>query len=768
MKKQQIPLHLLFFVLMSSGFLLFSSCSPSAQQTDEQKKNGEKTKKETSEQKQDSDNDTARDAAEETASGKNRLANATSPYLRIHADNPVHWYPWGEEAFNQAKQKDKPIFLSIGYYTCHWCHVMERKVFMNDEIAEQLNNTFVNIKVDREQRPAVDHTYMTAAHRMGRRGGWPLSVFMTPDKKPFFIGTYIPPKRIKPMIKKMNQLWSNQREKLLQNANKISKALSQTSGGAGDEVGKEALHSAFSGLSSQFDEEHAGFGSGTKFPSPHNMLFLLRYWKRTEKEKALTMATRTLDAMRRGGMYDHIGYGFHRYSTDPEWKLPHFEKMLYDQAMLTYTYAEAYQATEKERYKRTVQETVQFVERDMGADNGGFFSALASGTDAAEGGEYIYSTDEVRDVLSDSLASLVIDVYNMTEEGNYREEASGEKTGKNIPRRTASIPALAKEHDMTPKTLRTKLETARKKLYEYRETRPQVGVDDKILADWNGMMIAALAKAGRVLGEKKYTRRAEHAAEFILSTLQTENGRLKHRYREGDVGITGKATDYAYFTWGLLELYQTTFKTKYLEQAIALTDTFLKYYWDKENGGFYFSPSFADTPMGRQKQVRDGARPSANSVAMWNLFRIGRITANSKYQEKARQVGAAFSSRVSRRPSSMTMMMTAVDSMVGPSFEVVISGDPESDDTRKMLRALWDKYVPRKVVVQRPAGESPEIAKLASYTKNQLPKNGRATAYVCQNYACKLPTTSISKMNDLLDGRATFPEQQKGEDKSNE
>ncbi len=747
--------------------VLFSSCRPGAQEeTNDQQKQEKKQASGDRETNNNEESENTENNGGKTAS--NRLANASSPYLRMHADNPLNWYPWGEEAFQKAKEEDKPIFLSIGYFTCHWCHVMERKVFMNNEIARTMNETFVNIKVDREQRPNVDHTYMTAAHRMGRRGGWPLSVFMTPDKKPFFIGTYISPERMKKLVPRMQNLWTNNREELQQNADEISTALSQSGDASGSNIGADALHNAFSGLSSQFDEEHAGFGSRTKFPSPHNLLFLLRYGDRTDKKKARTMATRTLDAMRQGGMYDHIGFGFHRYSTDPEWKLPHFEKMLYDQAMLTYAYAEAYQATKHDRYRRTVREVIDFVNRDMGADNGGFYSALASGSGGEEGGEYIFSTDEVRNVLSDDRASLVISVFNMKEKGNYREEASGEKTGKNVLRRTASIPELAKHHEMPPDTLRKKLEAARKKLYEYRETRPQVAVDDKILTDWNGMMIAALAKAGRVLGEPEYTRRAEKAARFVLSTLRTENGRLKHRFRDGEVGITGQATDYAYFTWGLIELYQTTFKTEHLQKAITLTDTFLEHYRDEDNGGFYFSPSFADTPMGRQKQVRDGARPSANSVAMWNLFRIGRITADSKYEKKAEEVGAAFSGRVSGRPSSMTMMMTAVDMMVGPSFEVVISGDPEGKDTRKMLRALWDKYVPRKVVVQRPAGESPDIVKLAPYTKNQVPQEGRATAYVCRNYACKLPTTSISKMNELLEEKATFPEQPEKQQKESD
>ncbi len=741
-------------VLMFSLTSFFAACSPGG--TQDTSSSTEQNESPTPDAKASGKNEKSGDASEtdtkEEDEGKNRLADATSPYLRMHADNPVDWYPWGNEAFEKAKNEDKPVFLSIGYFTCHWCHVMERKVFMNKEIAKQMNDTFVNIKVDREQRPAVDHTYMTAAHRMGRRGGWPLSVFMTPDKKPFFIGTYIPPKRIKPMIDQMANLWKNQRDKLLQNADNVSKAMKQAAGdGSGKGPGKEELDGAYQELTSQFDEEHAGFGRGNKFPSPHNVLFLLRYWNRTEKEQALTMATRTLDAMRRGGMYDHTGFGFHRYSTDPEWVLPHFEKMLYDQAMLTYAYAEAFQATGRNLYRNTVRETIEFVNRDMKANNGGFYSAMAANSSAGvEGGEYVFSTEEVREVLSGDLADLYIDVYNMQEEGNYTKQSTGQKTGLNVLHRSTSLKDLAQERDMTAEQLREQLESARKKLYTHREKGPQMGVDDKVLTDWNGLMIAALAKSGRVLGEDRYIKQAKKAANVGLSTLRTENGRLKHRFRDGTVGISGKATDYAYFTWGLIELYQTTFETKWLKEAIALTETFTEHYWDRENGGFYFSGDFEDTPMGRQKQVRDGARPSANSVAMWNLFRLGRLTAQSKYEEKAGQIGEAFAGRVSKRPSSMTMMMTAVDHMVGPSFEVVIAGEPDGEDTREMLRELWSMYKPRKVVVQRPAGESPDITTLAKYTKNQRTKQGKATAYVCQNYACKLPTTSVSKMKELL------------------
>ncbi len=760
MSYRRIPSTLFLFVVSTGLVISFLACEPGprkkaeAQTKDQQPSNTPETSEDTKKEKP-KNSETA--SEEDRNNQPNRLADATSPYLRMHSDNPINWYPWGENAFQKAKEEDKPIFLSIGYYTCHWCHVMERKVFMNEEIAAQMNDVFVNVKVDREQRPAIDHTYMTAAHRMGRRGGWPLSVFMTPDKQPFFIATYLPPERMKSLVPRMKKLWNNQRQKLLQNASKVADALDQQpEGDGGDIVTKKSLDNTYDGLSGQFDSEHAGFGQNQKFPSPHNLLFLLRYWDRTGKEKARTMATRTLDAMRRGGVYDQVGFGFHRYSTDREWKLPHFEKMLYDQAMLTYAYTEAHQATGDESYLRTVRETVSFVNRDLGADNGGFYSALASGTEAGEGGEYVYSVDEIRKVLSDDLASLVIDVFQMKPDGNYRQEASGEKTGKNILYRNASIPELAKERDMKTETLREKLESARTKLYSYRETRPQVGVDDKILTDWNGMMIAALAKAGRVLDEPEYTNQAEEASRFILSTLRNEDGRLLHRFRDGQAGIAGKATDYAYFTWGLIELYQTTFKPKYLRTALALTDTFIKHYWDREQGGFFFAPSFAETPMGRQKQARDGARPSANSVAMWNLFRLGRITANETYEKKARQIGSAFSSRAQRRPSSMSMMMTAVEMMVGPSYEVVIAGDPNNDDTRRMLRALRDKYVPRKVVVQRPAGSSPDIVDLASYTENQRPEDGRATAYVCQNYVCQLPTTSISKMKKLLEGETSF------------
>ena len=762
-------------VFMLFGVLLvIGSCGKTAQEPsgEQQQTTAESTAAAQTDENQDTQKKTSGDpsTAEQSAdTGENNLADASSPYLRMHADNPIHWYKWGEKAFRKAKEEDKPIFLSIGYYTCHWCHVMERKVFMDKELAQKFNDLFVNIKVDREQRPAVDHTYMTAAHRMGRRGGWPLSVFMTPEKKPFFIGTYIPPERISPLLDRLGKLWTNpdQRKKLLKSASKVSEAMQQAATGSatGEGPGKSELHGAYDGLVAQFDEQHAGFGQSQKFPSPHNLIYLLRYWHRTDKEKALSMVTRTLDAMRTGAMYDHVGYGFHRYSTDREWKLPHFEKMLYDQAMLTYAYAEGYQATDKQRYRRTAEQTISFVNRDMGAENGGFYSALASGANGIEGAEYVWSIQEVRDALPEERASLVINTYNMTEEGNYKKEASGERTGKNVLQRTAPISELARDHELSEDAYREALHKAHRTLLAYREeNKPQMGVDDKVLTDWNGMMIAALAKSARAFDKQKYADQAKRAAEFVLSELETDDGRLKHRYLDGEVGVTGKATDYAYLTWGLIELYQTTFETKWLKKAIALTDTFVEHYWDRDAGGFYFSPDFEEMPMGRQKQVRDGARPSANSVAMWNLFRLGRITANSSYEEKAKKIGEAFSGRVTQRPASATMMMTAVDLMVGPSYEVVIAGDPEAKDTRRMLRAVWDRYIPRKVVVQRPAGASPEITSIAEYTEPQTPKNERATAYVCMNYACKLPTNSIQKMNELLN--AEYAVQPSGPDQN--
>ncbi|MDX1587174.1 MAG: thioredoxin domain-containing protein, partial [Balneolaceae bacterium] len=456
------------------------------------------------------------------SSDQNRLADEKSPYLLQHADNPVNWYPWGEEAFTKAKEEDKPIFLSIGYATCHWCHVMAHESFEDEGVAEMMNRVFVNIKVDREERPDIDNTYMTVCQMLTGSGGWPLTIIMTPDKKPFYAATYIPKSGrygrpgMRELIPRINGLWENDREKVHNSAEEIIQAFQKSNRQKpGEEVSTQLLDKAFQVYSKQYDEDHGGFGSSPKFPSPHNLMYLLRYWHRSKNERALKMVTDTLDAMRKGGLFDQVGYGFHRYSTDAEWLVPHYEKMLYDQAMLVMAYTEAWQATGNLRFKKTARHTIEYVLRDMQDSGGAFYSAEDADSEGEEGKFYIWSVDEIRETLPGPEAELAIEVFNLTEDGNYTDEASRQQTGKNILHYTKPIEELAEERDMPVEKLQNKLDDIRKQLYRKREQRERPLLDDKILTDWNGLMIAALAKSGRAFDEEKQIEAAEQAYAFI-------------------------------------------------------------------------------------------------------------------------------------------------------------------------------------------------------------------------------------------------------------
>ncbi|MDQ7785669.1 MAG: thioredoxin domain-containing protein, partial [Desulfomonilaceae bacterium] len=507
----------------------------------------------------------------------NRLLNEKSPYLLQHAYNPVDWYPWGPEAFEKARTEQKPIFLSIGYSTCHWCHVMEHESFENEETAALMNGTFVSIKVDREERPDLDHLYMSVAQMMTGRGGWPLNVIMTPDKRPFFAGTYFPKESrfgrigMDDLCNRIAELWSTRRDEVLQSAGKIVSAIRQVPDEQpGEAPDKSVLESAFRQLSQRFDPRRGGFGEAPKFPTPHNMLFLLRYWKRTGDSSALHMVEKTLEALRRGGVYDHVGFGFHRYSTDAEWLVPHFEKMLYDQAMLATAYLEAYQATGNDLYGRTADEIFTYVLRDMTSPQGGFYSAEDADSEGEEGKFYVWTLEEVRRILDDEEAEAVTEAFSLTADGNFREEATGRITGANIPHMRKSLDQVARTLDIPVEHARDLVERARRKLFEAREKRIHPHKDDKILTDWNGLMIAALAKGARVLGKPEYARAAAQAADFILGTLRSGDGRLLHRYRDGEAGLPAHVDDYAFFIWGLLELYEASFEVKYLKTALDL------------------------------------------------------------------------------------------------------------------------------------------------------------------------------------------------------
>jgi uncharacterized protein YyaL (SSP411 family) len=688
----------------------------------------------------------------------NRLIHEKSPYLLQHAYNPVDWYPWGDEAFEKARKEDKPIFLSIGYSTCHWCHVMERESFEDHEVAKLMNETFVSIKVDREERPDLDHIYMTVSQILTGSGGWPLNIIMTPDKRPFFAGTYIPKESrfgrlgMMDLVPRVKQVWKERRDEVLDSAEKIVGALKSVESEApGEEPDTSTLDDAYQQLAERFDERFGGFSKAPKFPTPHSLYFLLRYWKRTNNQKALQMLDKTLQEMRQGGIYDHVGFGFHRYSTDQEWLVPHFEKMLYDQAMLAMAYVEAYQAMGNEEYKKTAEEIFTYVLRDMTASSGGFYSAEDADSEGVEGKFYVWTEAEIRKVLTKKEADFFIKLFNVEKGGNFLEEATGKETGANIMHLKKSLSEMALDLKMSEQNLQDQLESAREKLFTDREKRIHPHKDDKVLTDWNGLMIAALAKGSRAFGEPRYTEAAEKAIRFILDQMRQPNGRLLHRYRDGQAGITANVDDYAFLIWGLIELYEATFDASYLETAVKLNEDMLKHFWDDKLGGLFFTPDDGEVLIVRKKEIYDGAVPSGNAVAMLNLLRLARYTANTFLEERAMEIGRAFSKAMNQFPSGYTQFLVAVDFGIGPSYEVVIVGKSEANDTKEMLKALRSRFIPNKVTVFRPTEiESPHIAELAEYVKYQVSLDGKATAYVCMNFACKEPTTKVDKMLELI------------------
>ena len=554
-----------------------------------------------------------------TRENPNKLIGEKSPYLLQHAYNPVEWYPWGEEAFKKAKSEDKPIFLSIGYSTCHWCHVMAHESFEDSYVGNLMNETFVSIKVDREERPDIDKIYMTVCQLMTGSGGWPLTIIMTPDKKPFFAGTYFPKESrfgrigLVDLVKRVKDLWMNERKQLVESSEKITFALQDASAESpGSSLTEKVLNKSYSQLLERYDKINGGFGTAPKFPTPHNLLFLLRYWKRTGDDEALKMVENTLGSMRMGGIYDHIGFGFHRYSTDPNWLVPHFEKMLYDQALLTLAYLEAYQATGKEEYANTAKEVLTYVQRDMVSTEWAFFSAEDADSEGVEGKFYVWSKAEIEEILGIEDAKIFAKLYNVDANGNFLEEATREKTGKNIVHLSSQL----------LDTYSTDIELLRKKLFEARDNRIRPHKDDKILTDWNGLMIAAFSKAGYILNEPKYIQIAEKAVKFILNQMKNSEGRLLHRYRNCGADILAFIDDYAFLIWGLINLYEASFETSYLKTAITLMEEQLKLFWDSSIGAFFFTAEDAESLLTRQKETYDGAIPSGNSVAMLNLLRL--------------------------------------------------------------------------------------------------------------------------------------------------
>ena len=688
----------------------------------------------------------------------NRLAKEKSPYLLQHAKNPVDWFPWGKEAFDLAKKENKPIFLSIGYSTCHWCHVMAHESFEDNEVARLMNDAFVNIKVDREERPDIDGVYMEVAQMITGRGGWPLTIIMTPDKKPFYAATYIPKESrynmpgMKELVPRIEEIWKTDQANIDDVINRIQQALTQSSPiRKKEDLTLEEVDTAYSQLEQHFDDERGGFGSAPKFPSPHNLMLILRHWKRTGDEHALYMVEKTLQEMRKGGLFDHIGFGFHRYSTDADWLVPHFEKMLYDQASLMMAYTEAYQITKKQEYATVVKEIFQYVTSNLTSTEGAFFSAENADSEGEEGKFYTWSQEEIEKVLSKKEATLFLETYNVHRDGNFEDEATRKKAELNIPHLTQSIEAIAISMKMKPEMVRATLEKAREKLFTQREKRVRPSRDDKILTDWNGFMIAALARAGTILDDQSFIQASERALSFILETLLDDKRNVFHRYKDGEAVIRAFLDDYAYLVWALLESYEATFKPEYLELAKNLTSDMIEGFWDSESGGFYFTGSNSEELLFRKKDAYDGAIPSGNSVAALNLIRLARFLGNTQLEEKAAETIRAFSDIIPRVPSGFSMMLNALEFASGDSYEIVIAGDPASRDTQEMLKTIREHFIPNRVILLKGTKhQSEEVSRLAPFAKFHDSLNGRATAHVCIDYNCKLPTTDLNQLQSLL------------------
>ena len=686
----------------------------------------------------------------------NRLVSEKSPYLIQHAYNPVDWYPWSQEAFEKAKAEDKPIFLSIGYSTCHWCHVMEKESFEDSEVAGLLNRKFVSIKVDREERPDLDNVYMSVCQLMTGAGGWPLTIIMAPDRRPFFAATYLPKESklgrigLMDLLRNIADIWEKDRQKLTETAQKISQYLTDHSMTkiAGEEPTEVLLDEAFIQLLDSFDHINGGFGTQPKFPTPHNLLFLLRYWKRKGTRKALEMVEKTLQSMRRGGIYDQVGFGFHRYSTDSSWIVPHFEKMLYDQALSSMAYIEAYQATGKKEYQNTAEEIFKYVLRNMTHPQGGFYSAEDADSEGEEGKFYLWTAAETKEELADNFA-FVKKIYDISIEGNYIDEIHQDRTGKNILHLKSSPELLAAELGMEKEDFIDRLEKARQTLFDARERRVHPAKDDKILTNWNGLMIAAFAKAAQTFDQRKYSDGARKAAEFILRNMKTSGGRLLHRFRDGEAAIAGSVEDYAFFILGLIELYEATFIIKYLGEAVQLQEVMNEHFWDTESGGFFFTADDSEQLLIRQKEVRDSAVPSGNSIGLLNLVRLARSTGETDFESKASQMANALSSEIARMPSQEAMFLTALDFLIGPSYEIVIAGDPQFQDTINMLKVLRTEFIPNKIVHLKATNDS-DLQKLVSFIQDMKPIDKKATTYVCRSFACSTPITDLIQLRTII------------------
>jgi len=738
-----------------------------------------------------------------SARAPNRLIREKSPYLLQHAHNPVDWFPWGEEAFARARAEGKPILLSIGYSTCHWCHVMERESFEDDSVAELLNRRFVAIKVDREERPDVDRLYMLAAQVMGLGGGWPLNLFLTPGLEPFYAGTYFPPEprdgrpSFKQVLESVHQAWTEQRDRIEEGGRQVLAALASLdapeagpragrslaaaaaaaraeslgAGTSADVAREELFEEALRHLEQTHDAREGGFGSAPKFPSVANLDFLLRYWSRDPERHraALEVVLRQLDAMRAGGIHDHLGGGFHRYSTDAHWLVPHFEKMLYDQAQLAWIYLDAFQITQRPEYAEIARGILGYVMRDLTAGlpagrglegSGAFCSAEDADSEGEEGRFYVWTPAETAALLDAEDARLFDFVYGVTPRGNFERDAT-------ILSLAHTSAEAARRFGLAETEVERRLAAARARLLETRGRRVRPQRDDKVITAWNGLMISALARGARVLDEPALAARAAGAAEFIWAELRDGarpagspsrglNGAgpvaLARRWRGGEAAGAGQLADYAGYALGLVDLYQATHDPLWLERAVQVTDAMVERFFDAEHGGFYESPAGDPSIKVRMKDGFDGAEIAGNSVAAYVVQSLGSLLGRRDWVENAQRTFGYYGSRLAGNAVAMPRMLVAMDLAAEPPRHVVVAGEPGAEDTRALVREFERRFLPRDLLLVVDGGErSRRLANLVPFAASLTPVGGRATGYVCVHYACRLPVTDAREFAALLD-----------------
>ena len=680
----------------------------------------------------------------------NRLINETSPYLQQHANNPVDWYPWGDEALELARAEDKPILLSIGYSACHWCHVMERESFENSDTAGLMNQHFISIKVDREERPDLDNVYMNAVQALTGSGGWPLTVFLTPDGKPFYGGTYFPPDDARGMVgfprllQAMADAYSNRRGEVTQATQKLLSQLQQMAQVpiSRDPLTPEILHQAFQTLVPNYDFQNGGFGTAPKFPQPMTYEFLLRYHHLTKSANALEMVEMAMTKMSMGGIYDQIGGGFHRYSTDPYWLVPHFEKMLYDNALLSRLLLHTYQATGNPFYGRIAEETLDYVVREMTDPSGSFYSTQDADSEGEEGKFFVWSDREIEEVLGPDDGALAGGYFGVTEAGNFE--------GQNILNVPQGPESFAADTGTSPEELAAAITRSKARLLEVREGRVHPGRDEKILSAWNGMMIRSFAEGAAILHREDYRRVAEASACFLLDTLR-EDGRLLRTYKDGTAHLKGYLEDYAFVADGLLALHEATFDLRWLEEARSLADQMIELFWDDGQKGFYDTGKDHEELVVRPRDLFDNATPCGSSVAVELLLRLSVLTGESSYSTHAASALRSMQQHMSKAPTGMGQWLCALDFYLSTPKEIAIVGTPTDPATKALLEVVHSRFLPNKVMAGADPATNTTRASLTPLLEGRGLVDNRPTAYVCQNYVCQLPVTEPEALAGQLD-----------------